>query len=447
MKTFEVNFDGLVGPTHNYSGLSAGNLASMTHGNQPSNPREAALQGLSKMALLRRMGHVQAVLPPHERPSLEHLRRLGFSGSDAQVLQSAARQAPYLLNCVSSASPMWTANSATVTPSQDTQDGKTHFTPANLVSKLHRSIEPMFTGKILKTIFADSRYFTHHDFLPQSEALGDEGAANHTRLADNHASVGLHLFVYGRSFGTADSAIPKRHPARQSQEASRCIARLHEISPDHSIFAQQTPEAIDAGVFHNDVICVGNESVLFFHEKCFANEPVVVKEIESKWAKSQSSALHLIRVTEKEIPLADAVSSYLFNSQLVTLANGKMALVAPTECNSVASVRRYLDQTLASNGVIAEVHTPELRQSMRNGGGPACLRLRVILNESEQKACNPDVFLDDMKQIQLENWVRRHYRDKLLPADLADPSLVLETRTALDELTQILKLGSLYSFQ
>jgi succinylarginine dihydrolase len=84
---------------------------------------------------------------------------------------------------------------------------------------------------------------------------------------------------------------------------------------------------------------------------------------------------------------------------------------------------------------------------MRNGGGPACLRLRVVLNEQERQAVNPAVLMSDALFGRLNTWVDKHYRDQLSEADLADPQLMIESRTALDELTQILQLGSVYSFQ
>ena len=101
----EYNFDGLVGPTHNYGGLSVGNVASTLHGGQASNPREAALQGLAKMRALAKLGYPQAVLPPQERPDVRALRALGFTGGDHQVIASAARDAPDLLAACSSAAP------------------------------------------------------------------------------------------------------------------------------------------------------------------------------------------------------------------------------------------------------------------------------------------------------------------------------------------------------
>ncbi|MGL6054874.1 MAG: N-succinylarginine dihydrolase, partial [Vibrio metschnikovii] len=79
--------------------------------------------------------------------------------------------------------------------------------------------------------------------------------------------------------------------------------------------------------------------------------------------------------------------------------------------------------------------------------GPACLRLRVVLNASELKATNSGCLMDDQRFETLNQWVKKHYRDRLLEADLADPQLLIENRTALDELTQIMGLGSLYPFQ
>jgi succinylarginine dihydrolase len=445
--SFEVNFDGLVGPTHNYSGLSSGNLASMGNASQISNPQEAALEGLKKMGQLLALGLKQAVFPPQDRPSIYDLRRLGFSGSDAEVLKQAAAQ-PLLLASHSSASCMWTANAGTVAPRTDTADGKSHFTAANLVSKLHRSIEALPTARMFQAIFANPKYFTHHAPLPATEALGDEGAANHTRLAPRHQDRGLHLFVYGRSqFGSPNEKRPTRFAARQTREASESIARLHGLSEAQTVFAQQNPDAIDAGVFHNDVISVGNGSVFFFHEKCFAS-PTALEELQRKWsALHPGIALTLLKVTQNQVSMADAVSSYLFNSQLVSLPSGKMALIAPGECETTPAVKQYLDEQIQSGGPISQVLYPQLRQSMKNGGGPACLRSRVVLSDEEIRHCSPGVFLDPAKLTVLENWVKKHYRDRLAFADLADPQLLRESRTALDELTRLLGLGSIYTFQ
>ena len=143
----------------------------------------------------------------------------------------------------------------------------------------------------------------------------------------------------------------------------------------------------------------------------------------------------------------DAVATYLFNSQLLTRPDGRLLLVAPAEVRERASVAAYLDRLLARDGTIAEMITFDLRQSMRNGGGPACLRLRVALTADERAAVGARVFLDDALAAELDAWIRRHYRDRLAPADLGDPALLDESRRALDELTRILRLSSVYPFQ
>lgn len=266
---FEVNFDGLVGPTHNYSGLAVGNVASMSHVGLVSNPKEGALQGLLKMKSLMDAGYVQGVLPPQQRPDVGALRDLGFSGSNSEVLARAAKEAPQLLRAVCSASSMWTANAGTITPSVDAPDSRVHFTPANLQSSFHRYLEPQTTGRVLQAIFRDEQCFAHHPVLPATPAFSDEGAANHTRLCGEYGEPGVHLFVYGRqAFGDVRSGEqePKRYPARQTLEASQAVARQHGLTEAQTVFAQQHPDAIDAGVFHNDVIAVGNGPVLLYHE-------------------------------------------------------------------------------------------------------------------------------------------------------------------------------------
>ena len=451
MKTSEVNFDGLVGPTHNYAGLSHGNVASMSHGGAVSNPREAALQGLEKMKRLADMGVPQAVLPPHQRPSIETLRGLGFSGTDVEVLAAVAKRAPKLLAGCSSASNMWVANAATVAPSADTADARVHFTPANLSSKFHRSIEAPQMARSLRAIFRDEARFVVHPPVPGGQGMGDEGAANHTRFAPTHGHYGLHFFVYGHSaFGAAHvKAKTKKFPSRQALESFEAIARLHELGDDNTIYAQQNPAAIDAGVFHNDVISVGNENVLFYHEKAFVGTDAVVAALRRQFTKlNPGDEFCAIRVPTREVPLKDAVKSYLFNSQLVTTAPGRMALIAPSDCRETPSVRNFVRELVARGDTpVQEVHYLDLKQSMRNGGGPACLRLRVVLTAAEMAALPPGVFINERSYQKLTTWVKKHYRDKLSPADLADPALLDETRRALDELTRLLGLGSIYPFQ
>lgn len=444
MKQFEVNFDGLVGPTHNYAGLSFGNVASLNNRNASSNPKQAAMQGLAKMKALSDMGMMQGVLAPQERPDIAALRRLGFSGSDARVLESAAKQSREIFLACCSASSMWTANAATVSPSADTADGRVHFTPANLTNKFHRSLEPQVTGNILKSTFANEKYFAHHTHLPDNEHFGDEGAANHTRLCSEYGHAGVELFVYGRHAFDSSKPAPTKFPARQTLEACQAVARLHGLSEESVVYMQQNPDVIDQGVFHNDVIAVGNQNVLFFHEQAFYQKDAGLKEIKDKFG---NAALHFIEVPTDEVSVQDAVKTYLFNTQIITLPNGDMTIIAPSECEENTSVKHYLDKLVTLGTPIKSVNYFDVKQSMRNGGGPACLRLRVAMTDQELAATNQATLINDTQFARLNTWVEKHYRDTLSEDDLRDPLLLIESRTALDELTQLLKLGSVYPFQ
>jgi succinylarginine dihydrolase len=446
MKSYEVNFDGLVGPTHNYGGLSYGNVASQSNSQQASNPREAARQGLAKMKALADMGFKQGVLAPQERPDVAALRRLGFSGSDAEVIQRAAKEAMPLLVASCSASSMWVANAATVSPSADTADGRVHFTAANLNCKYHRSIEHPTTSRVLAAMFSNEQHFAHHPALPAVAQFGDEGAANHTRFCRSYGEAGVEFFVYGRSAFDSRYPAPQKYPARQTLEASQAVARLHGLSDDGVVYAQQNPSVIDQGVFHNDVISVGNGEVLFYHEDAFLETDAVLGQLQAKLA-SKGGNFQAIRVPRAAVAVEDAVRSYLFNSQLLSRDDGSMLLVVPEECRNNERVWAYLQQLTSQGGAVKEVKVFDLKQSMQNGGGPACLRLRVALKESELAAVNPGVIMTTPLYDTLLQWVDKHYRDRLGEADLADPQLLVECRTALDELTQILKLGSVYPFQ
>ena len=446
MKSFEVNFDGLVGPTHNYGGLSYGNVASQSNSQQASNPREAALQGLAKMKALMEMGFTQGVLAPQERPDVAALRSLGFSGSDAQVIQQAAKDAMPLLVASCSASSMWVANAATVSPSADTADGRVHFTAANLNCKYHRSIEHPTTTRVLKAMFADQQHFAHHAALPAVAQFGDEGAANHTRFCHDYGQAGVEFFVFGRSAFDTRYPAPQKYPARQTLEASHAVARLHGLSEDGVVFAQQNPAVIDQGVFHNDVIAVGNGELLFYHEDAFLNTEHMLAELHDKLGR-RGGRFRAICVPRAEVAVEDAVRSYLFNSQLLSRADGSMLLIVPEECRGNERVWQYLQRLIADDGPVAEVKVFDLKQSMQNGGGPACLRLRVALNETELAAVNPGVIMTAPLYGTLTQWVEKHYRDRMSETDLTDPGLLLECRAALDELTKILKLGSVYPFQ
>ncbi len=437
MNAFEFNFDGIVGPTHNYAGLSHGNVASMGNAASHSNPREAVKQGLAKAYALHQLGIPQAVLPPLLRPDVATLRRLGFNGSDEQVLQKCFKQSPVLLAAVCSASSMWTANACTMSPSADSQDGKAHFTAANLANRFHRSIEGPQTAAILKAIFNDENHFAHHEPLPLGDHFGDEGAANHTRLCRDYNAQGVQLFVYGKVAFDASIPAPQKFPARQTLEASQAIARLHQLRDDKVVYVQQNPAVIDAGVFHNDVIAVGNRNVLFFHETAFVDKTNSLNAIRAAYGDDE---LHLLEVSSNEVTVEEAVKTYLFNSQLVNTPDGKMIIIVPGECEQHPRVWAYLQKLVSSGGPISTVKVYDVKQSMRNGGGPACLRQRIVLTEAQRAAVKANVFMNDALFAQLNAWADKYYRDRLSLADLATKEMLDESRTAHSELLKILAI-------
>ncbi len=442
MKAVEANADGLIGPTHSYAGLSPGNLASSLNRGEASNPRAAVLQGLEKMKALADLGLPQFVLPPQERPDIPFLRSLGFTGSDAAVLERAWTHAPSFAAAACSASAMWAANAATVTPSADAADGRVHFTPANLVTNLHRSLEHRQTKRSLDALFPDTARFAVHDALPSVAHLADEGAANHVRLCADHGGRGVNLMVWGReAFEPWDGAFP----ARQTREASDAIMRRHEAG--RPVLAQQSRTAIAGGTFHNDVVCVGALDTLFFHDLAF--EDTAGTQAAIRRAADGLFDPKFVQVSSDDLSLADAISSYLFNSMLVRIpGEDRLTLICPTETRDNPRSHAVAQGLAASNWPIGAVRYVDVRQSMRNGGGPACLRLRVVLTEAELAATNPAMRMTDDLFARLSAWGERWYRDRLTASDLSDPALLTETRGALDALTGLLDLGGdFYPFQ
>lgn len=447
VQVYELNMDGLVGPNHNYAGLSVGNIASTSNALSVSNPQAAALQGIAKMRLLHQLGLKQALLPPHQRPNLQLLHQLGFTGTPAQQIEKAYHTAPALLAACYSASAMWTANAATVSSSLDTADNRVHFTVANLISNLHRHQEAVFSQALLK------KYSMMRNFLPiiryYLTVLRQVTKVLLTIVVYVLLIMLLefNLFVYGKeALKTGQVENPVKYPARQTLEASQAIARAHLLNPEKVIFARQNPKAIDQGVFHNDVIAVANESILFIHEEAFVNQSDVLTELRRK----ADFHVQVIEVNSQRLSVMDAVNSYLFNSQLVTLPDAKqiMSLIAPAECANNSAVKTLVEELVAeTTNPITSVYYLDLKQSMRNGGGPACLRLRVPLVQDELTAMHQEVLVTEALLNNLEQWVMRHYRNHLHPSDLADPQFIDECLSALDELSQIIALDSIYPFQ
>ena len=437
----EANFDGLIGPTHNYGGLSDGNLASAHNAGLVANPRAAALQGLEKMKALHEAGLWQGLLPPQQRPHLPTLRRAGFSGTDSQVFEAAWTQAPRLMKNTMSASSMWAANAATVSPSADCADDNLHLTPANLSTMMHRSIEHPQTQRALETAFP---FASVHPALSKQSVFADEGAANHVRLCGTRGAQGVELFVYGRD---GYAAHRPGYPARQTVQASQAIARAHLLDSNRTVYALQSDAAIDAGAFHNDVVCVGALQTLFYHELAFADTSRMQADIR-RASKGLFEPI-FVEVPLNEVPIEDAIKAYLFNSMLVQMpCQSRLTLIAPLETQENAATKTYCDKLVASNGPIGEVRYVDVRQSMRNGGGPACLRLRVTLTKTEWGQVNPGNKFSPALYDELKAWIEKYYRETLAPEDIRDPEIMSESFTALEELTKIMNLGfDFYPFQ
>ncbi|MEJ7926491.1 N-succinylarginine dihydrolase [Sphingobium sp. AN641] len=397
MSVREINFDGIVGPSHNYAGLSLGNLASASNAGAVSHPRAAALQGLEKMRNNVRLGLVQGIFLPQWRPDAAWLGSLGTSVSDAE---------PHIRAAAMSASSMWAANAATVSPAVDTADGLTHLTVANLVTMPHRSHEWPQTLAQLQFAFSARSAFAVHGPVPPP--FGDEGAANHMRLTDHHGAPGIEIFVYGEAGGP--------FPARQHIEASKAVARIHRLDPARTLFVRQSEAAIAAGAFHNDVVAVANERVLFAHEQAFADKDGFYERL-----RALLPCVEIVEVPASAVSLADAIRSYLFNAQLVTLPEGDMALVLPSEAQDIVPVRRWLEAMVASNGPIRRLVPVDVRQSMANGGGPACLRLRVVADPAD---VDPRFLVDEAKLDGIADIVAHYWPETIAPVDLHDTRLI-----------------------
>lgn len=399
----EVNFDGLIGPTHNYAGLSPGNIASGRNAGNTSHPRAAALQGLAKMRANLELGLFQGIFLPHDRPNEQWLATLG-----TDLLRADA----HLRAQAWSASAMWAANAATVSPASDTADGRTHLTVANLLTMPHRSHEWRGTLAQLRTIFADSSFVIHN---PVPVPFGDEGAANHMRLCANHAAPGVEVFVFGGNGGP--------FPARQHLQASMTVARAHRLDLDRTLFVQQSDSAIAAGAFHNDVVAVANEQVLLAHEEAFADKEVFYAKL-----RRLQPDVQIIEVPSDRVSLNDAITSYLFNAQLVTLpGEAGMALVLPTEARDMATVWSWLQEQVAGNGPIRKLLPVDVRQSMANGGGPACLRLRVVCDPTK---IDPRFLLNEAKIERIETLVSAFWPESIAPEDLTSPALLSQVGAA-----------------
>jgi len=411
----EINFDGIIGPSHNYAGLSLGNLASAKNAGGTSQPRAAALQGVEKMRANLRLGLRQGFFMPLDRPDTTWLTQLGTTAEEAD---------DRLLANALSASSMWAANAATVSPAPDSRDGKCHLSVANLVTMPHRSHEWRGTLAQLKLAFAHPAFAVHGPVPPP---FGDEGAANHMRLCATHGTAGVEIFVYGITGGP--------FPARQHVEASGAVARTHGVN--RALFVQQSEDAIAAGAFHNDVVAVANERVLFTHERAFADKDAFYTDLRIALPE-----VEIVEVPANRVSLADAIQSYLFNAQLVTLPDGGMALILPTEARDNVPVWSWLQEMVTGNGPIRQLVPVDVRQSMANGGGPACLRLRVVCDAAD---VDPRFLADEAKLDAISVVITQYWPEAIDPTELRSPTLWADIRRARAALLSTLSLDTLMS--
>jgi succinylarginine dihydrolase len=305
----------------------------------------------------------------------------------------------------------------------------------------HRAIEAPTTTRVLRAIFADPARFAVHGPLPGGGQFADEGAANHVPLATSRGAA--HVFAWGRSGFGEPFAAPRLHPARQTLDASLALARQHRLERARCFFPQQHPEGIDAGAFHTDVLAVGNGPFFMLHELAFVDDARLTDDLR----RLLGDELFVVRATSAELSPERAARAYPFNSQVISRSDGTMAIVAPEDSREDSQARAFLERVVGSGGPVRSVHYVDVRQSMRNGGGPACLRLRIPLSDDEAAALSANVILTDALYDALCAWIQRHYRDRLVPSDLADPELAREGMRALDDLTELLRLGSIYDFQ
>jgi succinylarginine dihydrolase len=277
----------------------------------------------------------------------------------------------------------------------------------------------------LKLAFADESHFVVHGPVPPP--YGDEGAANFMRLCPSHGEPGIEIFVYGKAGGP--------FPARQHIESSKAIARAHRLDPAKTLFVQQSETAIAAGAFHNDVVAVANERVLFTHEQAFEFPEQTYAEIKRLMPEAE-----IVTVPADRVSLADAIQSYLFNAQLVTLPDGGMALILPSEAQANERVWGWLSEMVAGNGPIRELVPVDVRQSMANGGGPACLRLRVVCDPAtvDDRFIATEAKLDRIAEVIAEHWP-----ESIVPRQLGNAALVTQVQTARKALLDVCGLAEL----
>ncbi|EMI22049.1 Succinylarginine dihydrolase [Rhodopirellula maiorica SM1] len=434
MKLIEIQVDRLVGPTHHFGGLGVGNVASLSHAGNVSNPASAAIQGLDKMRLVASFGVPQFILPPQPRPDVAFLKQVGFQIADGESLNQVAQQTPSVLSAAMSCSAMWTANAATVSPAIDNRFNVPSMTVANLDASLHRAIEAKATRQELQGLFPQANVLPP---LPGGAAMRDEGAANHMRFGSDQNQAGIHLFVYGDG-----EPEPNHFWPRQSRLACQTLAIGQGLDPENTFFVKQHPDAIDAGAFHNDVVAASHHDLLIHHERAFCDPDSVIKQMADRYEQLFRRPLRRIVVSETDLPLADAVRTYLFNSQLIspqvdTENAAAPVLICPLQVQQHDQARTVVESWIGESKPFSDVRYVDLIQSMAGGGGPACLRLRIPLTPAELAQCNPRHRWTEELDDRLRQTIREFYPSEVSPMDLASAELISQSQQAHAEIAKL----------
>lgn len=327
---------------------------------------------------------------------------------------------------------MWTANAATVTPLGDGSTGATCLTIANLDASLHRAIEPDETLEELRQTLP--RSFRIVAPIPGGAAMRDEGAANHMRLA-SQGGPAFHLFVYGDG-----DPLPTRYWPRQTLAASQAVARQHGLDAECTFFLKQHPKAIDAGAFHNDVVAMSDRDLLIHHEHAFHEPDAMLMSLEARFRQRTEGSLKRIVVDDSQLPIDEAVRTYLFNSEILTVDRAGLlerVILCPAQVAANPNALRLVHQW-QQDGVFSEVHFVDLGQSMDGGGGPACLRLRVPVREDELDSIPPYRRWSESLDRELRAAIQNTYPVRVTIDDLARSDFLEQAIHARNQVAAVL---------
>ena len=187
-------------------------------------------------------------------------------------------------------------------------------------------------------------------------------------------------------------------------------------------------------------MATSHRNVWLHHEHAYIDADKTILEIEERFELVTQQSLHRCKITAAELPLCDAVSSYLFNGQLLPSDRGPelMTMLCPEQVRETPTALRAIESLIDSDGPIVACEFVELRESMNNGGGPACLRLRVPMNEANWKNLPGNLRFSETIADQLCRVIESTYPAKLETSDLTSLELVHQVKLAVQELNRVL---------